>query len=170
MEEPPADKPPVEEPPVEEPSVEPPAEVSPVEYAAPLAQAVSEAGTEPETASALSDASDTPVEPEMVEVWRLAPLYPRREQRKPRTSAPPRRERPADGEKRFQQVAKPRPGGGGGKRDHRRPERDGVRADAPRPDRAARPPPRPRDRPVDPDNPFAALQALKKELEKNRGE
>ena len=59
--------------------------------------------------AAAAGTSDAPVEPEMVDVWRLAPLYPRREQRKPRASAPPRRERPADGEKRFHQAAKPRP-------------------------------------------------------------
>ena len=173
MEEPPAEEPPAEEPPVEEPSVEPPVEASQVADAAALAETPSEVAVDDATSpAATAETADAPVEPEMIEVWRLAPAYPKREQRKPRTGAPPRRERSADGEKRFQQAAKPRPGGGGGKRDRdqRRPDaRWGARRRTTC-RRVRRGHSGPRERPVDPDSPFAALEALKREMEKRRRE
>jgi ATP-dependent RNA helicase SUPV3L1/SUV3 len=164
LEEPPTRQPPAEEPPVEEPSDYPLGDAAQAghETANGLALPPSVSGMTP------TDGAGQSPEPEMIEVWRLAP-HPRREHRKPRATAPPRRHRRgSDGEKRFQQAAKPRPGGSG-TREHRRSDRDGARAENPRPDRKERPP-RTRERAIDPDSPFAALQALKQEMEKNRGE
>ncbi len=197
--EPPAREPPAEEPPVEEPTIEPPAEEPPAEQPpveeppvteptaaeSPREAAVVEAAVPSDvgapSASAEAAVPGESAEPEMIEVWRLGSMHQRREPKPPRDPAQPPRprrgERTADGEARTRQSAQPRPEGG--ERRPRRPERDGPRPErdggrpeparheaAPRAERKERP----RDRPVDPDNPFAALAALKQELEKSRRE
>jgi ATP-dependent RNA helicase SUPV3L1/SUV3 len=108
----------------------------------------------------------------MIEVWRPAPAHPRRQQRKPRSEAGSRRHaRGGDGE-----GGRSRQDGDGKGRPHRgdrrgeRSDQDGPRHEKRRfggEPRNDRPPPRPRERPIDPDSPFAKLQSLKKELEKS---
>ncbi len=156
--------PPVEEPPVQEPQVEPPAETPP----SPDAPPPEEPPVQEPTAAAPSETVAADAEPETVEVWRIG--RPPREPRKPRGAGRQRNEqrgepRSADGEEKRGFAAKSR---GGGKGRHPRKERedgrDHGRREAARNDR----PRPPRERPVDPDSPFAALQALKKDLEKSR--
>jgi ATP-dependent RNA helicase SUPV3L1/SUV3 len=103
----------------------------------------------------------------MIEVWRIG--RPPREPRKPRGEDRPRggfrRERAsAEGEEKQRGfVAKARgkgprkPRGKGYEGGDGEKRRDAQHDNRPRPAR---------ERPVDPDSPFAALQALKKELEK----
>jgi ATP-dependent RNA helicase SUPV3L1/SUV3 len=101
---------------------------------------------------------DDATEPQLVAVWRLAAIRHRRE---PRPSRPPRAARraaPPESEPATdRREAKPRP---------KRRERDQRRPPPDRPplDRAPR---APRERPVDPDSPFAALAALKSAMEKS---
>jgi ATP-dependent RNA helicase SUPV3L1/SUV3 len=177
----PAEEPPVEEPPVEEPQIEPPSEAppspdapleeppatepvpeTPPQEEPPLAEATAIASMEP-TAPA---EPARPAEPETIEVWRIG--RPPREARKPRGDRRPpgahRGERQGDGEEKrgLGFVAKPR-GSGKSRRKGRDDGRDENRREATQRNDRPRPP---RERPVDPDSPFAALQALKKELEK----
>jgi ATP-dependent RNA helicase SUPV3L1/SUV3 len=163
--EPPPDAPPLEEPPPQEPPAEePPPEEPPVrEPTMPPAAAESEPTAE------LTEASISPAEPEMIEVWRPAPRRPKGEHRPEQRSGSRRRQRgrgPArEGERpaerpstdvaaQGQQRERPE------RQEHERPPRP-ERARV-RPDRPARPP---RERPIDPDSPFAALAALKNRLE-----
>jgi ATP-dependent RNA helicase SUPV3L1/SUV3 len=159
-EEPPAPEPRPEEPPLEQPpSEEPPVEIPPVQE--PTIPQMAEGG-----------------EPEMIEVWRPAPGRPRREERKPRPAGAERqgkhgRTNSQDGERRFGQ-----PQAGDAEARPQRPERDRVkRPDRERPQRPERErpprverPQRQRERPIDPDSPFAALAALKLSLEKSNRE
>jgi ATP-dependent RNA helicase SUPV3L1/SUV3 len=177
----------MEEPPVTEPVV------GEIPLSSPETAAAVEAAGSAEPPPAAAET----VEPEMIEAWRVAPHH-RREPRQPRaearargdrhdgqrrggerhhgqgrdTEAPgkDRHERPADGEGRRRQFAKPRPEDG--KRRPRRFERADGRPEGGRPDASPRPErkERPRDRPIDPDSPFAALEALKKQMEKSRSE
>jgi ATP-dependent RNA helicase SUPV3L1/SUV3 len=169
---------PLEEPPVVEPQVEPPGEQPPQPQEIPVeeppvTEPVTEPTVPPEASSAQDDAAAakaplaSPAEPEMIEVWRVG--RPPREPRRPRGAAhrpqeadggehagEPRHRRP----KRQRAEGKPRlrPGADGAPREKGRREK-APGGDRPRP---------PRERPIDPDSPFAALQALKKELEKSR--
>jgi ATP-dependent RNA helicase SUPV3L1/SUV3 len=160
-EQPPLEEPPVEEPTIEPPDREPPAPETPVEEPPaeepiprepPLEEPPVEEPVVPSVSAALEE-SPTPesAKPEMLEVW-LPAGRPRREQRKRRP--PPRQretqDRPATPRPPKAVHVKPR-----GRREH-----------------PAAPPSEPvqrqrRERPIDPDNPFAALAALKKELEKS---
>ena len=144
--------------------MEPPAETPP----SPDAPPPEEPPVQEPTAAAPSEPVAADAEPETVEVWRIG--RPPREPRKPRGAGRQRNEqrgepRSADGEEKRGFAAKSR---GGGKGRHPRKERedgrDHGRREAARNDR----PRPPRERPVDPDSPFAALQALKKDLEKSR--
>ncbi len=153
-----------------------PAEASPTDEAPAEAQEAP-SSDEPSAAEPVANGAaasdDVPAEPETIEVWRLAPSRPRRGPRpagehergeqKPRRRADKRqdgagRHRPPDGER------KP------GKRQGKRP--DGKRQGAKHKggDRPAWQQHRPRQRAIDPDSPFAALQALKKELEESKQE
>jgi ATP-dependent RNA helicase SUPV3L1/SUV3 len=147
VEEPPATQPPRAEPPVEEPPVEEPS--------APLAVGATE--TAPEEISE----PQHPAEPETIEVWRPAPAHPKRSPRKPRTAGEPQAERQREGQEPRRRPGKERRAEG-----KRRP-RPGEREAGERRQWQQRPP---REREVDPDSPFAALQALKKELEESRRE
>jgi ATP-dependent RNA helicase SUPV3L1/SUV3 len=82
------------------------------------------------------------------------PPRPDRPDRAPRPDRPPRKGRPRH-ERNESDERRPRPS-------HRRDEGAQHRSDqAPRPQR---------ERPADPDSPFAALAALKREMEKSKGE
>jgi ATP-dependent RNA helicase SUPV3L1/SUV3 len=167
------DAPPLEEPPVEEPTVEPPdpppPEAPPPSEAPPQEQPpevpVEEPPVESPPAQTAASQPEGTGAPETIEVWRPSLGRPRREERKPRAAAGPRPGKQArdrrDGERRFDG---PRPGEGEGR--GRRAERERER---PRPPRVERQP-RQRERPVDPDSPFAALAALKLSLEKSNRE
>jgi len=191
--EPAPEKPPSEEPPVEEPQVEPPAKeppspdapmeeppaqepppVEPPSEDPPIKEPSAEASAEPADASAgaegptaTADAGEpTQGEPETIEVWRMgrpprAPRKPRGDSRQAGEHQGERRGR--DGEEKRSFAAKPR---GGGKGRRPRKERDDGREQQNRREASRTERPRPRERQVDPDSPFAALQALKKELEK----
>ncbi len=154
------------------PSAEPPA-AEPAEAAedqageaapVPDAAAPETPGAPAEAASSTEAASD---ESDMIEIWRLAPLRPKREPRRPRGGAEAREHGGADGEARQRPPRRERPDGG--KRRHRH-AKSADRGEAPprqemRREKTERRPPR--ERPVDPDSPFAALAALKKDLEKS---
>jgi ATP-dependent RNA helicase SUPV3L1/SUV3 len=136
-----------------------------------LAEAPSEAALQPTEAAPAAAAS---AEPAMIEVWR--PGRPQGERRAPRRHERERRVAQASAlpaaVDAAQASAPPAPQA---KRDqpHRhqshkreRPERDRRPARAHRPDREPRPPrERNRERPVDPNSPFAALLELKARLE-----
>ena len=180
-------EPPAEEPPVTEPEVEPPAEAPGYETtltdAPPLGEppvtepsmesqaepAAAEAGTPPQ-----SDAkAETPAEPAMLDVWRLGALLHRREPRRPRAESSRGDRPPAAEKRRYHAKARAEDD----VRHTRRHDRGRHEAEVGRPEpvrREAKPrgerAERPRERPVDPDNPFAALAALKVEMEKNRRE
>ena len=174
-EEPPSEEPPLEEPPLEQPPIEePPAENPPLaEPNAPMAEASGEAD-----ASGADAAS--PDESEMIEVWRPSSGRPRREENNNRS---PRRRQPSrpSGEERQPERQFGRPSG---ERDgqlqrterERKPRHRAERDNRPqptereRPARVERPARQERERPVDPDNPFAALAALKTRLEKSKQE
>ncbi len=165
--EPPGDEPPVEPPQEEPPVKDPPAEEPAVEEPPP---AVAEtAGASEGTAE---PAASGPAGSETIEVWRQGPPRPKRGPRRPKERADDRPQRAERGGDRPRQAERPRdaeeqrhrPGkrrGPGPKRPPR--ERDGGE----RPQWQQRPQ---RERAVDPDSPFAALAALKKELEKSDGE
>ena len=155
VEEPPLREPPAREPPQEEPPVEEPAVPAPDDATAAAPQTISE--------------PEQPAEPEAIEVWQLAPTHPRH---RPRTRAPdqPRQaKREHDGEEQRRRPGKPRRGDG--KRRPPRGERQGGERQGGERQGGGRPlwqqQPRPRERAVDPDSPFAALEALKKEMEKS---
>ncbi len=178
-EEPPREEPPLEEPPLQEPPPEsPPQEIPPVE----------EPGT-PATATA-----EAPAEPETIEVWRPGFGRPSRDERQGRPAGQKRQRhrersgreedrRPGGrsgeaGEHGAQGEAQPR---GGASRKHERAARSEGPPRNTRPPRHERPrrderppqverPQRPRERAVDPDNPFAALAALKQRLETSGSE
>jgi ATP-dependent RNA helicase SUPV3L1/SUV3 len=139
----PAQEPPAEGPPMEEPSGQEPFALT----ADPCAPA--------ETGAA----AEEPTGPEMIEVWRLAPSRSKHRPRKPRHSGA----QPAAGPSRDGQEKRGRPGKQRRPEGKRRPQR-GERQAGGQPQWQKRPP---RERQVDPDNPFAALEALKKELEKS---
>jgi ATP-dependent RNA helicase SUPV3L1/SUV3 len=102
-----------------------------------------------------------PAEPETIEVWRPAPAHPKRSPRKPRTAGEPQAERQREGQEPRRRPGKERRAEG------KRRSRPGEREAGERRQWQQRPP---REREVDPDSPFAALQALKKELEESRRE
>ena len=193
-EETPAEKPPLEEPPAgDPPQQEPPAEIPPVQD--PVAPT---AGPDTDDSPALAamppDEPSAPAEPEMIEVWRPAGSgRPRRhtEHRRPEAGDGERQQRrrrgpPDGGERRFRKpapIAAATAEAGAAEQQPDRPprdkrprpprHRDGRRPDTRRPD--DRPPrqdfrERPRERPVDPDSPFAALAALKGKLEQSNRE
>ena len=147
-EEPPPEKPPLEEPPVEEPPVEPP----PQEIPPPAAEA---------SATEAPWAEGSPLgEPEMIEVWRMGPARPKREHRPKRTPRQPRRESAGD-----LPQADGRPPARHRDRDRDRRPKPVERHRPPRPETI-----RPRERPLDPDSPFAKLAALKKVMEDSKPE
>jgi len=186
-EEPPAPAPPEEPPPIdpgvaEPPMEEPPADIPPV--GEPNAPVMSEAAPEAAT------------EPDMVEVWRPGSGRPNRDERGAGSGRGPRRQRgrpPEAGERRFSRQARPatsdpQPAANAeGPRPERRPQRQDRaerhgrppfpgredRRDRPNGGERQRRDERPRserparERPIDPDNPFAALAALKRDLEKS---
>ncbi len=179
--EPVATEPPAPETPVEAPEEKPGEAIS---AETPPAAEASEAAETP--AEAPSEATETPAGPDMIEVWRLG--RPGRDARRPRGGARQRDEQggeqqgeqrekrggrrgqrrdgppQADGEEKRGFGAKARGGGGKGRRDrNERGDREDGRAKG---GYQAKPRPQ-RERAIDPDNPFAALQALKKELEKS---
>jgi ATP-dependent RNA helicase SUPV3L1/SUV3 len=189
----PPEPPPAEEPPVQEPAIEPPAETPPGE-APPLEQPpVEEPPREappqevpPIEEPATAPAAEAAAEPEMIEVWRPGYGRPHREERQGRPAGQKRHGRGRDyrgehraarpsqaeaGEQRAegeQQAGRDRPGRHDRAGRNERPRRD-------RPPREERPqrqerPQRERDRPIDPDNPFAALAALKQRLETSKSE
>jgi ATP-dependent RNA helicase SUPV3L1/SUV3 len=169
--------PPVETASVEEAGAEPALEATTVEHPLPEPTPASEpplqasiaagASVSPAEASAVAlpetgGERDAVVEPDTIEVWRLAPSRPKRGPRV-RSEQPRRAKREHDGEgERRSGPGKPR----GGDR-KRRPPRSERQEGEQRP-LWQRPPPR--ERAIDPDSPFAALAALKKELEKSQGE
>ena len=131
----------------------------------PEAAPSADAGSEPSAEAVAEAAPAAPAEPEMIEVWRIAFNRPRREPRKAREKRPAPRPRdaapvsdePAGREPRRLRAPGPKLG-----RRHRQGDTD--RADVTQRHE------RPRERPVDPDSPFAKLAALKQELEKSRRE
>ncbi len=154
----------------------PEAEASTEAEAAPTGPAEALPSDEPSPPEPAADGDaaapdDAPAEPEMIEVWRLAPARPRRSQR-------PAGEQERGEHKPHRRADKPR-APDGERKSGRRP--DGKRHGGKRPDDkhqggkrqgakhkgGDRPwqQNRPRQRAIDPDSPFAALQALKKELE-----
>jgi ATP-dependent RNA helicase SUPV3L1/SUV3 len=181
------EKPPVEEPPVEEPKIEPPAkeppgeeppleeppqEEPPAEEPPPEAPPAQEPMMPP---SAAADAETLPqvasTEPEMIEVWRPDFARGRHDARKERQPGQRRRsQRSSDGEESRRrsgdgEEARRRQGKPSHQKRERRPQPERDRAQ--RPERSPRPP---RERPIDPDSPFAALAALKQSLEKSERE
>ena len=159
---PPAEEPPAEEPPAEEPRIEPPVEEPPLneppaEEPPPERPPVEE----PELAVASPPGADPVPAPaegaDTVEVWIPGPARP---PRRVRTAGSPRREPRVAGD--GHEVRR-RPG------KDRKSDREGQRERAARSRSAPVQEPR-RERPIDPDNPFAALAALKKELEETRRE
>jgi ATP-dependent RNA helicase SUPV3L1/SUV3 len=188
---PPSEEPPVEEPTIEPPEREPPAETPPLEEPPPsdppVAPPVPEEppveepraaeGATDETLSMPADAPAEPetvaAEPETIEVWLPAPLRTRREPRHRRPAGPRRAEAAGDG-KEPRRVHT----GGDGKeprRRHGKPRSDEGKRKAGGPEHFGAPAPqqpqrRARERPVDPDSPFAALAALKQEMEKRGSE
>jgi ATP-dependent RNA helicase SUPV3L1/SUV3 len=153
------------------PQPESAAAVQPEPTSETMAAAPSEAAQPPTEAAAAAAPS---AEPAMIEVWRAGrpreerkpPRRRERERRIPQASAlpaaadvapasePPAQEATRDEPHRH----KPR------KRDH--PQRDRRPGRAPRPDRDQHPPrERNRERPIDPNSPFAALLELKARLE-----
>jgi ATP-dependent RNA helicase SUPV3L1/SUV3 len=167
--EPPPPDAPVEEPPVTDPPAqEPPPEAPPVEALSAAARA------EPEGEATVATAA---AEPEMIEVWRPGGRRQRSEGRKPRPEGAPRhaqrRSARHQGKPRSEDLDEQSPPA-----KRARPPRE-ARPDkterAPRPPREARADKgerasRPRERPIDPNSPFAALAALKKTLEQSRSE
>jgi len=134
----------------------------------PVAEAVSEIPAA-EQAAATSAEDAAPAEPVMIDVWR--PGRPEGARR------PPRRAKPARREVRIPEVAANAPASAPAadaaaaakpreQREHRRPPRrkDGPRRVERPSDQHARAP-RERDRPIDPNSPFAALLELKARLE-----
>jgi ATP-dependent RNA helicase SUPV3L1/SUV3 len=148
--EPPAPQPPLEQPPREEPLPEPPSPEEPP---------VQEPVVPPDAAAvAIGEAaSPTAAEAATIEVWRPARQGQRRQAPRRR---PPSQHEAASGQEGPRQD---RPE----KRRRRRAGPPPTRQQAKRPDRQQQPERgRPRDKPIDPDSPFAALAALKKDLEK----
>jgi len=137
-----------------------------------LAEAPSEAALQPTEAAPAAAAS---AEPAMIEVWR--PGRPQGERRPPRRQERERRTPQASALPATTDAAPPavQPPAREAKqeRPHKhkshkreRPERDRRPARAHRPDREPRPPrERNRERPIDPNSPFAALLELKARLE-----
>jgi ATP-dependent RNA helicase SUPV3L1/SUV3 len=126
---------------------------------APLAATSGAADAAAEATAEAATVHEQTDEPQTIEVWRLGPVRPKRGPRKPRAPSGPRQTmREADGGEQPRRAGKPRGAG----RKHR-PQRGEPEAGE-RPQWQHRPP---RQRPVDPDSPFAALAALKKELEKS---
>ena len=181
--EPPAEDPPVEEPPIEEPPAEdPPFEKPPVEEPNPapgVTMQASEDGTPPSAQS--PDGVEQPgaeAEPEMVEVWRPAPAGGRRnDNRRPRRrtaqagsgdgqTAPETREERQDRPARQGRPRRERKDGEGRRKGPQRRNND----EGTQPRRYEQPPRPPRERPADPDSPFAALAALKRDMEKTKSE
>ncbi|HEX2256044.1 MAG TPA: helicase-related protein [Afifellaceae bacterium] len=148
--EPPAPLPPLEQPPRDDPLPEPPPPEEP-----PVQEPVvpPDAAAEP----AGQDAA-APAEPATIEVWRPA----RQGQRRP----------PRHRQARRQEAGLEENGAGPDRQDKKRRRKAGP--PLPRPRHQAKKPERPqqaerdrpRSKPIDPDNPFAALAALKKDLEK----
>ncbi|MYZ50116.1 helicase-related protein [Propylenella binzhouense] len=153
------------------------------------AASATEAAGEPAAAEPAADG-----EPEMIDVWRPSYGGGRDRSKRPRRdgrhhgqgrdvagSGRPEQGRSEDGERRRQrqdnnrEERADRAGGRGGQERKGQPEAHGKRQEhrgggsrkggGYRPERQERP----RERPVDPDNPFAALAALKKQLEENGG-
>jgi ATP-dependent RNA helicase SUPV3L1/SUV3 len=133
-----------------------------------------ESGAEP--AAALDGgepASAAPPEPAMIEVWQPAPS-PRRAKR----GAPDRNAAADHGKGEAVRKGRPRPprqaresrDGREGREPAlgRRESREAAPDARPHGSRPESRPPRPREKPIDPDNPFAALAALRQELV-NRG-
>jgi ATP-dependent RNA helicase SUPV3L1/SUV3 len=160
--------PPVEEPPVTEPTIEPPGEEppspppleeppreEPVPQPPPQEEPPVEEPVVPPNAAAEPTDGEVaaPAEPPTIEVWRPARQGQRRQ--------------PARGRQASRREGAPGKQAG----DKQRPRKPGApprRHEAKKPDRrpqAESERPR-RDKPIDPDSPFAALASLKKDLEK----
>ncbi|WMT89217.1 helicase-related protein [Pelagibacterium sp. H642] len=134
-------------------AVEPVASSEPIADAALAEAAAVVANAEPVPASMEAAPADpeaaTPAEPEYDEVWFPAGRRPERNSRPPRNKPDANRGPRPEGQQRFK--------GKGGKPGHHNgkggPREDHNRNDRPRPER--------REKPIDPDSPFAALAALK---------
>ncbi len=165
---------PVEEPAVKEPEIEPPDEKIPVEDPPPEEAPVREPPQEdppvevpygPGAAGATADAVAVAEDSEgsgTIEVWRLGPARPKRAPRKPRAPGGPESAKAGlnSGDRRGRHR-KP------GRSDEERRQQHGKREHGERPPWQRRPP---RERAIDPDSPFAALEVLKRELEKSERE
>jgi ATP-dependent RNA helicase SUPV3L1/SUV3 len=178
-EEPPQEAPPLEEPPGEPPTEQPPPEIPPTEPPPQEAQTAAEASAAPNE----SPAGEPPgrAEPELIEVWRFG--YGRRDhaERPPRRESGKPRQRGRKGGDRFGKPVGEAAAAGAeaaAAEPERRPPPERTRAPRfkrdrpPRPDRErpARVERAPRERAADPDSPFAALAALKLQLEKTKRE
>jgi ATP-dependent RNA helicase SUPV3L1/SUV3 len=151
---------PIERAPASRPAIEPAVPEAPAESLADAA--VAAAPAQP------AAPPEVPAEPAMIEVWRPGRPAGARH-RRPREREHKRKPEPASNAERVQPVeaAAPKP------RETREPRRQGRpdRQRRPfRPDRAAGKPreERPRERPIDPNSPFAALAELKARLEADR--
>jgi ATP-dependent RNA helicase SUPV3L1/SUV3 len=161
------------------PSPEPSVAPEPVaDNPASLSLAPASLEQEPEAESAVTEVTDAisspndtvaavPAEPQFIEIWRPGGRSerrhpPRREQRRARPDAPAV-QHAKSGTTDPVQGKPARPPRRDGKRNDR-DRRPDFRQREPR-QAAAAPPPRPSQRPIDPDSPFAALAALKAQLE-----
>jgi ATP-dependent RNA helicase SUPV3L1/SUV3 len=144
------------------------AEASPPE-SAPAKTPAEMPATESET-PATEAASDAPKEPEMVEVWRPGRPASERRPKKPHDRERRRPQHvslPASGEAQANAASEDKPQQARPGRKHRGPRKHDRK---PHGD-SARPKPRPerRERPIDPNSPFAALLELKARLESGNG-
>jgi ATP-dependent RNA helicase SUPV3L1/SUV3 len=165
--------PPVEGPPTREPDIEPPGEEAPVEQPPEEEPPVKESPAFEDQAPAAEDLVGTAApataeaaesaQPQMIEIWRHGPPRPKRGPRRPREhvgDGSGQAERARDGGDQRHDRGKRR-----GQVPKRRPQRERDGGDRPHWQQRPR-----HERAVDPDSPFAALEALKKELEKSDGE
>jgi ATP-dependent RNA helicase SUPV3L1/SUV3 len=164
--EPPMKEPPQPEPPAEIPPSEPPAEVPPGQppLEEPPVQEPTVASAANAEAPAEADLEKAEPAVPMIEVWMPAPPRPKRPPRKHSTEGDGRQGRQERDGRPPRRADKRRTGG------EKTPRRD--RGDRGERERTERPQwqQRPRERAADPDSPFAALAALKKDLEKSERE
>jgi ATP-dependent RNA helicase SUPV3L1/SUV3 len=132
----------------------------------------------PEEAPVAADAADAPAEPAMIDIWRPGRFEHRRPERHRSENRPRHQGEARSGEAKTSEArsgeGRPKEGPRGrrpeGKdfrmdaKDFRKgPKGKGPRPQGERPDRG--PPPPRRERPMDPNSPFAALAGLKAQLE-----
>ncbi len=137
--------------------------------APPAAPVVSAPAPAPDAAASTEAATEAPAEPAFIEVWRPGRPPGERtggrpkgngEARVARAERSPRERRAPDAGPTSERPAQDRP------ERQRRPRRGEDRSARPAP--AEPPAPKPRDRPMDPNSPFAALAALKADLERRQ--